>query len=357
MSETPRETPSEAASEPVTGQAAIEDAVKLLAGAPKVLVTCHLGPDGDSIGSMVALTSLLRQRGAEVTLYNPDLVPRYLKWLPLTRGLVHRLPRSARFPLTVVVDCGDPKLLGPSFPPPEVTGQVLALDHHAAGRPFGDVFLCDPDAASVGVLVARLAHRLGWPLTEDAALGIYVSMVSDTGWFRYSNTNAEALRLAADLVDGQGVHPWAVGEKLTEQSSLGRYRLMASAFGTLEQALGGAVVFMQVTEEMVKKANATWDDSDGLVNYARSIKGVECGVLITPAKRGGVRVSLRSKGHLIDAGQVCFGFGGGGHKGAAGCTLPGDDLAEARRTIEAALAAALGAAGVELPAEPDRSVD
>jgi phosphoesterase RecJ-like protein len=324
----------------------MEQAVALLGTAQKILVTCHLGPDGDSVGSMIALTSLLRQRGAEVTLYNPDLVPRHLKWMPMAKGLVHRLPKDARFQLTVVVDCGDAKLLGPDFPPPEVTGTVLALDHHASGRPFGDVMLCDPDAASVGVIVARLATRLGWKLTPEAALALYVSLFTDTGSFRYANTNAEALRLAADLVEIHGVSPWHVSEKLSEQGTLARTRLLAAALGTLQPALGGTVVFMTITSEMVTAAGASWDDSDGMVNHARSIKGVECGVLITPAKRGGARVSMRSKGHLVDAGQVCHALGGGGHRGAAGCTLPVTDLAEARAIIEEALTRAFAEAGV-----------
>ncbi len=329
----------------------LERAVELLATAKKVMITCHLGPDGDSVGSMVALTSLLRQRGAEVTLYNPDLVPRHLKWLPLCKGLSHRLPKAASFEVTVVVDCGDAKLLGPDFPPPEVTGTLLILDHHASGRPFGDVVVCDPDAASVGVLVARLAARLGWTLTPEAALGLYVSLFTDTGSFRYANTNAEALRLAADLVEIHGVHPWAVSERLSEQGTLARTRLLAAALGTLEPVCGGAVVFMTITAEMVNASGGSWDDTDGMVNHARSIKGVECGVLITPAKRGGTRVSMRSKGHLVDAGQVCLALGGGGHRGAAGCTLAETDLAIAKKTIVEALTAALAEAA--LAAAPD----
>ena len=330
-------------------QSELARAAEILATADKVLVTCHLGPDGDAVGSMVAMASLLRQRGAQVMLYNPDLVPRHIKWLPLCKGLVHRLPKGASFAATVVMDCGDPKLLGPDFPGPAVTGKLLVIDHHASGRPFGDVFLCDPEAASVGVLVARLAAHLGWAITEDAALALYVSLVTDTGSFRYANTNAEALRLAADLVERHNVGPWAVSERLSEQGTLARYRLLAAALSTLEPVLGGHVVFMTITEEMVKGASAAWDDSEGMVNYARSIRGVECGVLITPAKRGGVRVSMRSKGHIIDAGAICLALGGGGHRGAAGCTLPGD-LAGVRATVEAALASALSAAGVVLEA-------
>lgn len=330
-------------------QAELERAAEILASAERLLVTCHLGPDGDALGSMIALASMRKQRPGQVTLYNPDLVPRHLKWLPMTRTLIHRLPRSARFDATVVMDCGDPKLLGASFPPAEVTGPLVVIDHHASGRPFGDVFYCDPEAASVGVMVHRLAARLGWPLTADAALALYVSLFTDTGSFRYANTNAEALRLAALLVEQHGVGPWAVSERLSEQGTLARCRLLAAALATLEPALGGHVVFMTITDEMVKAAGATWDDTDGMVNHARSIRGVECGVLLTPAKRGGVRVSLRSKGHLLDAGAVCLALGGGGHRGAAGCTLSGD-LAGVRTTVEAALAAALTEAGVTVAA-------
>lgn len=320
-----------------------EQAVELLSTEGKILITCHRGPDGDAFGSMVAMAALLKGRGgAEVTMYNPDLVPRHLKWMPLRKSVVHRLPKSAKFDLTIVMDCGDAKLLG-EFPDKQVTGPLLVLDHHASGRPFGDVFLCDPSAASVGVLVARLADRMGWSLDGDAAVAIYVSLVSDTGWFRYSNTSAEALRLAARLVDQFGVDPWSVSERMTEQSSLGRWRLLSAALATLEPALDGKVMFMTVTEQMVRDAGASWDDSEGLVNYARSIRGVECGVLITPAKTGGVRVSVRSKAHLIDAGQVCLALGGGGHPGAAGCILAGE-MKDARATVEKALAGALAAA-------------
>jgi bifunctional oligoribonuclease and PAP phosphatase NrnA len=319
-------------------------AAEKIAGAKKIMVTCHRGPDGDAVGSMVALASILRARGHKVTLYSQDLIPRHLKWLPLAkRGVAHRLGEAARFDLTVVVDCGDPKLLGSSFPGREVTGELIALDHHARGVAFGDLYACDPAAASTGVLVARMARARGWPVPEDAALALYVSLASDTGSFRYSNTNAEALTLAAWLVEDGGVDPGFVSEKLHEENRLSRYRLLSAALATVETALGGRVAFMMVTPDMLAKARATWEDTDGLPNYARAIQGVDCGVLLTPAKRGGVRVSLRSKGHYIDAAAVCAELGGGGHRGAAGCTLPGDDLEAARKQVEAALGAALEA--------------
>lgn len=319
-----------------------------IAAADRVLLTCHRGPDGDSVGSLVALASLLKAQGKQYRLFNPDLVPRNLKWLPHGRSFVQQLKKNARFDVTVVVDCGDRKLLGDKFPPPEVTGEVLVLDHHGSGRPFGDVFVVEPEASAVGVLIARMADYLGWPIERDAGLGIYVAIVSDTGGFRYANTNAETLRLAARLVEEAGVNPWTISERMSERSSLARFRLMARALDSIELSLGGKVAFMTITAEMVQECKAAWEDTDGFVNFARSIQGVECGVLITPSKYGGMRVSLRSKGRAIDAGEVCLAMGGGGHRGAAGCTLSGT-LEEARQSVENSLRKALGRAGGREP--------
>ena len=321
----------------MTLQATLEQVAEAITKADSIMVTCHRGPDGDSVGSMVALVSLLRRQGKEAIIYTPDLVPRNLKWLPLTNELTRKLGADTKFDATIVVDCGDKKLLGDDFPKPEVTGTLIAIDHHASHEAFGDLFWTDPAASSVGVLVARLAGHLGWELSRESALGLYVSLVSDTGWFRYSNTNAEAFRLAAVLTEEHAVDPWELSERMTEGATLGRYRLLAAALSTLDTIRGGKLAFMQVTAEMVKACDASWEDSEGLVNYARGLRGSECGILITPSKNGGVRVSLRSRGRLVDAGAVCKRFGGGGHVGAAGCTMPGDDLSEARKAIETAL--------------------
>jgi phosphoesterase RecJ-like protein len=294
-------------------------ALELLGAARRVMVTCHLAPDGDAVGSMSALAALLGAAGRTVTLYNPDPAPRALRFLPHIARLG---PRPAGpHDLTIVVDCGDRKLLGPRFPGPEVTGPLLVLDHHATSRPFGDVYFCDPAAASIGVLCARLADRLGWPIDTDAAQGIYVSLVSDTGWFRYANTNAEAFALAARLVEAGAVDPWAVAQRLGEEIPLARYRLLAAALAAIELEHGGRVALLTVTEAMVRAAGAKWEHTEGLVGYARAIEGVEVGCLLAPGREGGTRVSLRAKGK-IDAGAVCAQFGGGGHPGAAGCTLP-----------------------------------
>ncbi len=309
-----------------------------LAAANKILLTCHRGPDGDSVGSMVALAALLKEQRKQVVLYNPDLVPRYLKWLPHARSFVQQLKKNASFDLTVVVDCGDPKLLGEKFPAKEVTGEVIALDHHGSGRPFGDLFVSLPEVAAVGVMVAHIAELLEWPLSKEAAAGLYVSIVSDTGGFRYANTNGQVLRLAARLVDEAGIDPAEMGERMSFDSSPGRYQLLSKVLGDMQVAVSGKAAFITITPQLLKECGAAWEDTEGLINYARSLRGVECGVLISPSKYGGIRVSMRSRGARFDAGKICFALGGGGHAGAAGCTLEGS-LEDARKTIEQALQA------------------
>jgi phosphoesterase RecJ-like protein len=307
--------------------ASLAEVARAIAGAQRILLTCHLGPDGDSLGSMSALDALCAAAGKQPVLYNPDGAPRTLKWLPGLDRLVRGLPGGA-FDLTVVVDCGDRKLLGPTFPGSEITGPVIVLDHHLASRPFGDLYFCDPEAASVGVLVARLADQLGWPLDTAAATAIYTSLVADTGSFRYSNSNHEAFSLAARLVGQHGVDPWAVAQRLGEEVPLARYRLLAAALGSIALELDG------------RAAGARWEHTDGLVNYARGIEGVQVGLLMTPSPHGGgTRVSMRSKGG-VDCGAVCQPFGGGGHRGAAGCMVP-LPIPETRAAILAALAAVM----------------
>lgn len=315
-----------------------------IASAQSILLTCHRGPDGDSVGSLVALAALLKEHGKKVTLYNPDLVPRNLKWLPHTRGFVQQLKKKARFDLTIVVDCADQKLLGDKFPDKEVTGEVIALDHHGSGRPFGDLFVSDPSMAAVGVMVAVLADRIGWPISKDAGYGIYVSIVSDTGGFRHPSTDGQVLQLAARLVADVGVEPSLVSDSMAQDSSRGRHRLLARALTELRLAVNGKLGIIVISAEMVKECRANWEDTEGLINYARSLRGVECGVLISPSKYGGIRVSMRARGPVIDAGKLCFELGGGGHPGAAGCTLEGT-LDEACKTIIATVQKAVDAAG------------
>jgi len=316
-------------------RATLERACEKLRDAKRILLTSHRRPDGDGTGSMAGLASLLRAQGKEAVIYSIDPIARRYKWLPLVTTTVHTIGFDERFDCTIVVDCADVSLLGDALPPPEVCGTLITLDHHASGKPFGDIAVWDPSAAAVGVLVHRIAEHEGWPVTPEAAVPLYVSLISDTGGFRHANTNAEALRVGSELI-ASGVVPSTIAASLEERPSPGKLRLLGSVLSTLELHCAGRAGVLSVTTDMVEGARASWEDIEGMVNWARNVEGVQVGVLLTTAKGGGVRVSMRSRSDKIDVGRVCMTLGGGGHPGAGGCHMTGD-LASTKEKVVRAL--------------------
>jgi phosphoesterase RecJ-like protein len=317
-----------------TAAVTLSRACEVLRRAERILLTSHRRPDGDGTGSMAGLASLLRACGKTAVIYSVDPIARRYKWLPLINTTVHTISFDERFDCTVVVDCADVTLLGETLPPPEVRGLLITLDHHASGHPFGDIAVWDPTAAAVGVVVHRIAVHERWPITVEAAIPLYVSLISDTGGFRHANTNAEALHVAAELVRA-GVVPSAIAASLEERPSPGKLRLLGSVLSTLELHCAGRVGVLSVTTEMVDGARASWEDIEGMVNWARNVDGVQVGVLLTTAKGGGVRVSMRSRSEKVDVGKVCMTLGGGGHPGAGGCHLAGDLVTTKDRVVRA----------------------
>ncbi|MBI2892770.1 MAG: DHH family phosphoesterase [Deltaproteobacteria bacterium] len=313
-------------------------ALELRAG-NRFLVTAHLSPDGDALGSMLALGRILESLGKEVLLYNPDPVPRRYRFLPGSDRIARVLPAGERFDATIVVDCGDAKLLGPSWPGREVTGTVIVLDHHRTHVAFGDV-VYRSDACAVGEMVFRIAERLGAALDREAAECIYASMTTDTGGFRYSSTTPDALRIAANLIE-RGVEPWKVSWHLFENWPMARLKLLLEVLGTLEVHASGRVAVLQVPRRIIDAHGASSDMIEGFINYARMLEGVDVSALVSEAEDGTVRASLRSVGRVA-VDRVAAEYGGGGHLAAAGCTFPrGTTLAEATRRVVEALVAAL----------------
>lgn len=317
----------------------IDRVCDLLRSAEHILLTSHRRPDGDGTGSMCGLASLLRAQGKRAVIYSIDPIARRYRWLPLANTAVDTVAPDDDFDCTVVVDCADATLLGGALPPPRVCGTLITLDHHASSKPFGDVAMWDVSAAAVGVLVHRIAQRLAWPMTAEAAVSLYVSLISDTGGFRHANTNAEALYVGSELIRA-GVMPAAVAAQLEERPSVAKLRLLGSVLSTLELHCDDRVGILTVTVDMVDAAQALWEDIEGMVNWSRSAVGVHVGVMLAAVASGGVRVSMRSRSDRIDVGRVCMTLGGGGHPGAGGCHLQGD-LASAKDSVVRALDAAL----------------
>ncbi|HZS39009.1 MAG TPA: DHH family phosphoesterase [Polyangia bacterium] len=320
----------------------LDDVAALIGRGRRFLCAAHARPDGDALGSMLATAHGLRALGKEVALYDHDLPPERLRFLPGASEVRTTVGANQRFDATFVHDCGDARLLGHRFPPREVTGPIVVLDHHASVKPFGDLVLRDSSASAVGVIVARLLRRLGVAIDRPIAESLWCSLASDTGWFRYSSTDVETMELATACV-AAGAQPWKFALESEEAWPPARLRLLARVLGTLE-LVGDApprAAILTLADEMLGETGASPDLADGFVNYARGLAGVEIGVLVSITRRE-VHVSLRSKGSA-DVGALAAKLGGGGHRAAAGCTLPLPADA-ALATLKAALADALKAA-------------
>ena len=297
--------------------------VEALRTARRVLLTMHRGPDGDALGSALALACALREMGREVTVYNPDELPYNFRFLRGADQVVTSLPADAAFDITVATDAGSFERLGPHVPPKPGRGVLINLDHHITTEPFGDLNYVDPEAASVGVLAFKIIAGLNHPVSRDAAECIYASILADTGCFRYSSTDPECLRVAAALIEA-GVEPWEMTVRVYEQQPLARMKLLAEVLGTL--AVHGKLATITIKNEMIARTGTGTDLTDGFINYARSVDGVEVAASFSePAQAGAPwHVSFRSRGR-VDVSAIAQKFGGGGHHNAAGCSIAGDE--------------------------------
>lgn len=316
--------------------------VEALRGARRVLFTMHRHPDGDALGSALALACAMREAGREVVVYNPDEVPYNFRFLPLADTVVKTLGPEERFDVTVATDSGSASRLGPDLPGRERRGVFINLDHHVTTEPFGDLNYVDPEAAAVGVLAYKIIQGLGLAVSRDAAQCIYASILADTGSFRYASTDPESLRIAAALLEA-GVDPWEMTMHIYEQQPMARMKLLAEVLSTLELAEGGKLATLTITQAMLAKTGTTQDLTDGFINQARSVQGVEVAASFTEpsgdelsrGEQPGWRVSFRSRGH-VDVSKIAQVFGGGGHKNAAGCTVDANE-AEVRARIAVAI--------------------
>lgn len=310
----------------------------LLRAGQRFLVTTHLEPDGDGIGSAAALALALGNLGRDVTLYSADPIPRKLQFLPGVASFVPEIPSEARFDATLVTDCSDLSRMGPHFPSADRRGTLVFIDHHLTRGDPADIDFNDDTAPSVGEMVLRLIRALGVPLSTEIAESLYASLLTDTGSFRYTNTSPVAMRCAAEFLEA-GVDPWRMASLLFESEPVERVKLLGLVLQSLDVSPDGRCATLRATQEMLEACGATPDMLDGFVNHARSIVGVEVAILFFELAQGGYRVSFRSRGQINVAALAAL-FGGGGHYHAAGCTV-GGDYAEARGRIYEAVREAL----------------
>jgi bifunctional oligoribonuclease and PAP phosphatase NrnA len=301
----------------------------------KFLIVSHASPDGDALGSSLALCRYLKAIGKDVTVYNCDGVPDSLAFLPGVDQITSELASDATFDVSFMLDCAQRKRISDDFAALAGTGRVVCIDHHVLENVEADVSLIDSDAASAGEVVFRLIEKAGFAVDADIAQCIYTTLVVDTGFFKYSNTTATVLGLAARLVDF-GASPWTVAKHLEESYPLSRWKLLNGSLSSLEIGAKGRYAHMEITQQMLSDTGAQLEFSDEFASYPRSIKGVEVAALFRETDQGIIKVSLRSK-DIVDVAKLARLFGGGGHARAAGFRVKGS-LDEAKSKVADAVA-------------------
>lgn len=311
-----------------------ERALELLARGRRFVLSGHQRPDGDCLGAQAALASLLVDQGREVWIYNPDLPEK--RYAYLSEKVPQRAYTGGGLPLhdvCVLLDFSELTRTGELAPVLQAAdSKKLVVDHHVhQGAVWWDACYVDVTASATGLLVRRMARELGWKLDRAAALGVFTSIVTDTGWFKYSNTDAETLALAAEMVT-LGAEPARVFDQLYQQRSRHHPGYLGRLLSRAEYLANGRLVV--VDQPLSENLDPNLVDSDELLDVLRSVASVEVVLFLREVLSGSCKLSARSKTDY-DVHALARLFGGGGHKKASGATIPGA-LSDVRARVVAA---------------------
>ena len=294
-----------------------------LRAADKLLLTTHENPDGDALGSLLAMHGILTQLGKDSVMYmSPDEFP--LPWeyrgLPLDQGLVGSPPGDVAERTIVFLDCGNIDRMPVDFLQADGL-HILNIDHHHDNTRFGTVNLVSSAASCTAEMVWRIAKELGAEITPEIANALYVGLVTDTGRFMYENTSPIAHRMAAELIDA-GVEPHRVYRQLYEDLPFRRLQLLQRALASIERYDDGGITIAHLTKGDYADTGALETDSEGVVDHMRAVEGTRVAVLVrellSDDREGMRKVSLRATDGSVDVSRVARAFGGGGHPQAAG---------------------------------------
>ena len=302
--------------------ASVQSLLELLEGKQRVVVASHIHPDGDAIGSTLAMLHILERLGKTVLAYNRHPVPYNFQFLPGADRVTDQIPEDFDPELTVLLDCAEAKRIGEDFPEHGWGADVAVVDHHKTWDPdFASVYVRDVGAAATGEVLYRILIAANIPLDLEIARPLYCCLMTDTGSFRYSSTSRATFQIAGELLD-VGVDAWDMTSNIYESQPLQRVKLLAEVLATLEVSSCGRLAFIRLEQEMFDRLGASTELADGFINFGRSIRGVEVATQMTEIEDGAWKISFRSRGN-IDVSLLAERFGGGGHRNAAGCTIQG----------------------------------
>ena len=323
--------------DPTSTQGSAQEVAQVLLYEKRFLVTSHLNPDGDAMGSSLATFRILEKLGKDVTVFNKDGVPHNFKFLPDSAEMKTSLEGLEPFDATIVLDCSELERTGIDLPK-EHLGRIVGIDHHLTAEPLGREYYLNPKASSIGEMLFDVINETSVELDEKLATQIYTSILTDTGSFHYSNTTPRALHVAAEMV-AAGVSPWNVALEVYESQPIERISLLSKVLPTLELDPSGRYGTIVITRDMLESSGAEDEHIDGFINYPRGVQGVEVAVQFREVDPEKFKVSFRSRGK-INVASIAEKFGGGGHVNAAGCTLSGP-LEQVREKIGQAVEQAI----------------
>ncbi|NIA12868.1 MAG: hypothetical protein GWP08_02215 [Nitrospiraceae bacterium] len=298
----------------------LAEIVAAFQGAESFLIASHPSPDGDAIGTALALGCFLRALGKEhVVCVNDDPVPRRYQWVPGVESIMTHEQVTGSFDAVVMIDVHGRDRIGRSAKLISPAAQAIVVDHHQSPAEPGALAFVDPSYCAVGEIVAEMFHVADVSLTRQAAEYIYIAMATDTGGFQYANTTPRCHRTVAALLE-TGLDVAGLSDRLFGGLSVPKFELLRRVVARMEREADGRLAHTFLRMEDMREGGADAEDCDGLVNYCRDIEGVEAGFLFRELEEGKTKVSMRSRAP-VDCARFLKAFGGGGHAGAGGVTL------------------------------------
>jgi phosphoesterase RecJ-like protein len=284
----------------------------------RFVLSSHARPDGDSIGSQLAMAYALRALGKHATVVNADAAPPTLMAFPGVPDIQIAPAAEGEFDAAIIMECGDLSRTGVSGLD---RGFVINIDHHPGNTGYGAINWFDARAAACAEMVFDLVRALGVPMTTEIATHIYLGILTDTGSFHYSSLSPRTFDICREALEA-GVDPVQVARNVYDSNNMGRLKLFGAVLNVMQVDRTGCIATLYVDHEMVRAAGGTYDDTEGLVNLPLTVKEIQAVVFFKQEQGEEYRVSLRSKGD-VDINAIAKEFGGGGHKNASGCSVTG----------------------------------
>ncbi len=294
-------------------------AIDVIENSKNIFIASHVNPDGDNMGSMLALALALKKAGKNVVVLKSDTIPEDYKFLPGIQLIQEYRQELGNIDVFIALDTSDEERLGDNLSLLKKANCIINIDHHITSTGFGDINIVDGKAAATGELIYYFIKQMEIELDKDIGTNLYTAISTDTGKFSYESVTSNTHRIIAELID-LGIDFKQINIELYESMSIEKTKLFIEAISSLKTYENSNIATIKVTQDMLKNSGASMEDTEGLVSFIRKIASVEVACLLKEIEDDNIKISLRSK-NMVDVASICGKFGGGGHIRAAGCSI------------------------------------